>query len=286
MTTSVSEPAILHVTDADREIASTVERALWDEPILRGGHSAIEVSVEQGVVTLRGHVLGLTAKAQAIDVARHVRGVRKVVEHLVGDDQLEIEVAQALAHDARTRGDNIRVYVHQGAVDLHGPVGSAECRAAAEDIAAHVPHVRAVVNHLELPEAPATMPEPRLVEPRAGQAVTATDMLLGSVERVIVNPHDRRVTALVVHGRFPDLLQWEPAMYPDEMPKLERRVLIPIDAVHNVGEGGVMLRVSGVDAACYVEYDAAQYIAPAGEPEVPYPYDAGEILFERSVTGS
>ena len=283
MTTLGTEPATrVAGTSVDHELAEAVERALWDEPILRGGHSAIEVEVAQGAVTLRGHVLSVTAKAQACEIARHVPGVRKISDHLVADEQLEIDVAQALARDPRTRSDNIRVYVHQGAVDLHGPVARDETCAAAAEVAARVPYVRAVVNHLKRSDALSEVAEPCLAEPRVGQEVTATDMPLGRVEEVIVNPHDRQVLALVVLGHFPDVLRWETGMYPDEMPKQERRVLIPVEAVHNVGEAGVMLRTTGLGAACYPSYDSARYETPTSEPDVPYPYHPGDVLFERA----
>ena len=53
---------------------------------------------------------------------------------------------------------------------------------------------------------------------------------LGYVERVIINPHNRRVTAFVTHGSFPDMQHADVYELPDYKAQ-ERRVVVPIGAM-------------------------------------------------------
>ena len=66
---------------SDDQIQQQVEDALdWAEPVLDG--SRIDVTVDQGVVTLRGAVNNLSEKLTAERVALQVRGVEAVINEL------------------------------------------------------------------------------------------------------------------------------------------------------------------------------------------------------------
>jgi hypothetical protein len=85
------------------------------------------------------------------------------------------------------------------------------------------------------------------------------------------------VTAFITHGDFPDLTRTTPRMLPSEMPKQERRLVIPIEAVGEVTDEGVELRVSGMEAPRYPEFAQAHFVAP--DAEWP-PYQRADVLLD------
>lgn len=265
----------------DSAIAADVDWALWDDEVIREiDAETIDVAVHDGVVVLSGYASTPVSKARAERAARSVAGVLGVENRIVTDAELVSAVAQALARDPRTRGQRLFVHARHGIVYLSGEVASAAIRAAAEEVAAGLPTVRAVVNRVQAPGVSVDAEDLRVLQPAIGQEVYATEMLLGSVEQVVISPRNRRVTAIVVRGRFPDPERATPRMLPDQMPKQERRVVIPIRAVHEVTEGGVMLRISGIDAARYPDFDPANFVAPDAGWQPPHPYTHADVLLD------
>jgi osmotically-inducible protein OsmY len=114
----------------------------------------IGVTVDLGVVTLRGRVTRQLAKDRAVEHARVVRGVRAIVDRItmvpVGrtDRDLEFVVADVLSRDAVTAERPIAACVHDGMVRLSGEVDSiATMRIAVSDVLS-IPGVRRVSNDL------------------------------------------------------------------------------------------------------------------------------------------
>jgi osmotically-inducible protein OsmY len=109
---------------------------------------AIRVRVKQGIVTLEGHVPAHGFGHMAAQIAGRIKGVRQVRDRLVADDDLQVAVAVALGRDPRTRAVQPRVRIDSGRVTLIGRAPDEPTRAAAGAVAAAVPGVRGVVNHL------------------------------------------------------------------------------------------------------------------------------------------
>ncbi len=65
---------------SDDSIYDNVRRKLASDPVVKGG--ALEVDVQQGVVTLKGAVELEKQKTRAEKIAKKVDGVRKVVNQL------------------------------------------------------------------------------------------------------------------------------------------------------------------------------------------------------------
>lgn len=233
----------------DEAIASEVNDALWADDIVREtDYHDLDVSVNDGLVTLNGHTQTPGIKARAEQATHSARGALGVENRLVADDDLVIDVAQTLAHNARTRGQMISVYARNGVISLNGEVSSAEVRTAAEECAASVPRVRAIVNYLCAPGVEVDAEDQRVLQPSRGCAVYASDMPIGHVEHVIIYPRNRRVTAIVVHGELPDLRYDQPYQLPVNLPQQERRVVIPISAMHVVTTS-VSLNITSIEAA-------------------------------------
>ncbi len=266
----------------DSVIAAEVDQALWDDEIIRRlDFETIGATVRDGVVVLIGYAATPMSRALAEHAARRIAGVQGVINQIVTDREVVSAMAQALARDPRTHAQQIFVASDHSVVTLRGEVPSATIRATAEGFAISVGQVRAVVNMIEAPSGVPVAEEQRVVQPRVGQEVYATDTLVGRVERVIISPRHRRVTALVVHGEFLDAGRAGPTTQRDERPKLVRHVVIPIDAVRHVTVGGVFLNVRGIEATHYPDFDPGDVVTPDAGWQPPYPYTYADVLLDR-----
>jgi osmotically-inducible protein OsmY len=121
-----------------------------------------EIAVEcrdDGDVVLRGSVVNLLQRAEAVRTARGVPGVRAVDDQMrtrpVGAEHRAAAETEAAVLDALIRDDAVPAYgvdvdVDGGKVALCGAVDSASQRDAAERIARRVPGVSEVRNRLKV----------------------------------------------------------------------------------------------------------------------------------------
>ncbi len=270
----------LLVYRSDRDIAADIEHALWQRDSLPEiDHRAMEVIVHNGIVDLRGYVLRPGSRDLAGQVAQATRGVSVVENHLITDGEVVCAVSQALAHDPCTRDHPVWVHVERGFVFLSGTVPDGATRAAVADNIGSIPLVRGVINQVCAPGIAVDAETERVLQPPIDHEVYGLDMQLGRVERVMINPGNRLVTALVVHGGFPDLEATNRRLYTDDAIRHERRVVIPITAVRTITDGAVLLDIDGKTAARYTDVTTANYVAPDVGWQPPHPYRWEEILF-------
>ena len=113
----------------DKELKPHVENALDWEPSLDA--TDIGVSVDDGVVTLRGNVASFSARTTAARVALRVYGVKAVANdltvHLATDfERTDTEIAQAavaaLTWNSIVPHDRVTVAVADGRITLSGTV--------------------------------------------------------------------------------------------------------------------------------------------------------------------
>ena len=281
---SVGKKDLQGLRDYGLDDALTVEvkHALWSDEILRNtDYQEIGVSVEDGIVKLRGHVISMMNKTRTERAASSVAGVLGLENDLVLDQDLANGVAQALGHDEHTRFAGISVGAQNGFITLNGHVHSADIRESAEAIAASVPQVRGVINCLQAPNVVIDPKEHQVWQPLIGKEVSAADMQLGHVERVIIDPRNRRVTAFVARGSFPEPGDKDGYRSPGEDVPQERSVIIPIDAVRYATDSSVLLKVSGAEAALYRAFAPADFVYPPAGWQPPYPYHWEQVLFDE-----
>ncbi|HXF63218.1 MAG TPA: BON domain-containing protein [Caldilineaceae bacterium] len=125
------------------EIRERLNQAVYD-------FRDVIVSLENGIVRLRGTVEGTAAKRHAEQSVRSVQGVLDVENQLDTNSALAARVTAALASDPRTHLAVIEVISDRGVITLNGRVKDAETRQAAEEIASEQPGVVAVINGLEV----------------------------------------------------------------------------------------------------------------------------------------
>ncbi|HEC24332.1 MAG TPA: BON domain-containing protein [Chloroflexi bacterium] len=145
MVQQIIEPKI---SKDDILLYDRVKHAIESLPMVRETHVPIDIQIEDGVVTLSGIVLSPVMRRAVLYVTATTPGVRKVVDNLTDDSQIEMGVAQALASDSTLKERGISVSSYQGAVTLSGKVISEEERRAAIERASEVPGARMVIDRL------------------------------------------------------------------------------------------------------------------------------------------
>lgn len=148
---------------SDQQLADKIGKQLaYDRVGYGNAFNAIDVSVNNGVVTLSGHALGPVAKQSALNLASHTPGVTNVVDKVQVDppspmdDELRVRVARAvygypsLNKYAINPANPIRITVVSGHVILSGVVDSKADKDVAGIQANTVSGVFSVVNNLQV----------------------------------------------------------------------------------------------------------------------------------------
>jgi osmotically-inducible protein OsmY len=149
-------------TDAQLR-ADVMDELEWD-PSVNAAH--IGVMVNDGVVTLAGHLESHMEKRAAERAVRHVAGVRGIAldlevklspRHARGDHEIAEAAVAALALNSLVPEGKVQVEVENGWVTLRGEVEWAYQYASAEQSVAPLAGVRGIVNHIVIrPAANAT----------------------------------------------------------------------------------------------------------------------------------
>ena len=134
----------------DPEIAADVVTAL---ELYSTIPDRVQAAVHNGHVTLTGRVAWMFQKRDAEKAVRHVRGVRRVMNHIAVTPQgIEHEVHDRIADVLESNGTvsarGIAVTISDDAVTLTGTVRTCLEREAAERIAADQPGINRVDNHI------------------------------------------------------------------------------------------------------------------------------------------
>jgi osmotically-inducible protein OsmY len=140
---------------SDKTLRHDVLNELDFEPCLDAAH--IGVAVDEGVVTLTGHVLSYAEKVAAERAARRVRGVRAIAQEIhvqssqderFSDDALAKRAADILGWNIQVPSDSIAITVQQGWVTLSGEVDWQFQRQAAEEDIRRLSGVRGIHNEI------------------------------------------------------------------------------------------------------------------------------------------
>jgi osmotically-inducible protein OsmY len=266
--------------NADASIAEKVERAFRNNGKLRStDYREIDVAVKAGIVFLSGHVISTSNQQLAEDAARTIPGVLGVKSYLVPDDKIIREVAGALGKIEHVYGVKFFTGARNGVVVLNGDVSSTNVRSLAEKCAANFPGVRGVINNIRAPGADLKAEDQRFLQPSIGEQIYFRNDISGKVERVVINPNNRRVVGMVVRGRYSNLQEDPRFLAYGEDPTPERLVIIPISTMRYLTKSAGFLKIDSAEAAMYSDYDPSRFIAPRDDWTPPYPYCPNEVLF-------
>ncbi len=144
-------PKLLGLPDDD-EIAKDLRHRLEKDFLVPSGQ--ITVSVEDGVVTLRGTVRLHLQREAAREEAQQTKGVRfvnnfiEISRDMPSPKSIGLDIERALARSAQVDAKNIRVTADGGHVTLSGTVRSYAERTEAVDAAWRAKGVTNVTDHI------------------------------------------------------------------------------------------------------------------------------------------
>lgn len=186
--------------DIQDEISSQMENNVWIN------ENPIQITVQQGVVTLKG-VVGSLAEKRRVRRAAMVNGVTSVNDDglfvkkwaqgevrrssKVGrktDEETQEILRRAFRIDPRISLGNLDLEVHDGVVTLHGKVPHLKIKQAAKQVAKHTRGVLWVKNFIKV--RPETIMSDEEIEQKVAKALE---------NNAYVNTHDLAVS--VVNGR-------------------------------------------------------------------------------------
>ncbi|MGE8656791.1 MAG: BON domain-containing protein [Achromobacter sp.] len=180
---------------SDEALRERVRQALAFEPSIDELH--IGVAVENGVVTLSGHVESYAQKLAAEHTVQHVKGVRGIAQEIevraaaakqLADDQIAARALSIIAWDATVPDGKVQVTVQKGWVTLSGTVDWFYQRDAAERAVRKLSGVIGISNTIEV--APSVRAGD--IKRRIEEALLRSAQL--EANRVQVSVQDNKVT--------------------------------------------------------------------------------------------
>jgi sporulation protein YlmC with PRC-barrel domain len=123
--------------------------------------------------------------------------------------------------------------------------------------------------------------EERFMQPRIGSEIYATDGQVGRVQQVVINPQNRRVTAVMLQVQVvaPQQLDWTET--PAARPPAPHPVLISLSRIRCAPSGALFLNVNSDQVSHATDFNPAAYTAPPVDWQPPYPYQRAEVLFSK-----
>lgn len=264
----------------DAAIKECIYNAFWKDDVLRAiEYSEIDVHVKNGVVYLNGHIVSTTSQNRIENAMRAIPGILGIKNNLVLDDKLTFQVAASLATLEHTYNCKFFTGASHGVVSLNGIVSDENVKLLAEKCVASNPNVRAVINNVRVSGAELESPDQPFLQPAIGEIIYFLDGVSGVVKQVIMNPNNRRVIAMTVHGKFIDLRN-EPNLQTDGKARLsEQLVTVPMNAVRYLTQTSGFLHINSNARKRYMAFDSDSFTTPKVDWVPPYPYCPNDVLF-------
>ena len=146
-------------TKADEALLHAVDTAFWNDHVLRAlEYPQIEIYARNGVVYLSGHIVSATSQSRIMSDIRTVPGIVEIRNNLVLDDKLTLDVASSLGKLEHIYNCKFFTGASHGVISLNGVVSSENVKLLAEKCSASHPHVRGVINNVQVTGAVAGLP--------------------------------------------------------------------------------------------------------------------------------
>lgn len=264
----------------DADLKTDIADALWKDDVLRAlEYNEIDVRVQAGVVYLNGHITGAGSQNRITTAIRAIPGIVEIKNNLILDDQLTLDAAAALGGLEHTYGCKFFTGASHGVVSINGTVSDKNIRVLAEKCVSENPNTRGVINNIQIPGNKPMVQDQPFRQPAIGQPIYFLDWVPGVVHRVIMNPNNRRVIAMIVRGKFTSQqLESNSGMGVTALPS-ERSVVIPIRTVRHLTKTSVFLFINSSQRNQYMDFSAAHFIPAPRSWIPPYPYCPDEVLF-------
>lgn len=145
----------------DMNLKKAIEEELEWEPSVSAEH--IGVAVDDGIVTLTGHVRSYAEKLAAENATRRIKGVRGIAEDIevrflndkkTADDQIAKRALDVIEWASTIPNDAVQVKVRNGVVTLTGNVDWFYQKDDADAAVHKLSGVRAVINDIKIKQRP------------------------------------------------------------------------------------------------------------------------------------
>jgi osmotically-inducible protein OsmY len=264
----------------DAAVKGSIERALWNDNVLRAiEYQEIDVHVKNGVVYLHGHIVNTNSKSRIENAIRAIPGILGIQNHLVLDDKLTLDVAGSLGQLEHTYDCKFFTGASHGVISLNGNVSDENVKLLAEKCAANNPNVRGVINNVRVTGAEQELQAQPFLQPTLGEIIYFIDWVSGVVKQVIMNPNNRRVTAMIIEGKFTNphdeinLLTDGAAQLPEHL------VVVPMNEVRYLTKVSGFLYINSNQRNRYTEFDPTRFFTPKNGWKAPHPYCPEDVLF-------
>lgn len=265
---------------ADAAITVHIERALWNDDVLRAIESSeIAVQVRNGIVYLSGHIVGTTSQSRIKKALQAIPGLLGVQNNLVLDDRLTLEVAGSLGTLEHTHGCKFFTGASHGVVSLNGMVSDENVKLLAEKHVSANPNVRAVLNNVRVSGVERDVQDQTFLQPTIGQIIYFLDGIRGVVMQVIIDPNNRRVVAMILRGQFAKQPQELISTNSGQARSPEHLVVVPLDAVRYLNRASGFLHINSHERERYTDFDSSHFSPPKADWKAPFPYCPDDVLF-------
>jgi osmotically-inducible protein OsmY len=265
---------------SDRFILNEVDHLLWNDATLKNtDFGQIDVRVKNAVITMNGHVINSMNETRAVNAVKNIPGVVDVKSFLIPDDKLTLEISQVLGKIEQVEGCKFFTRVENGQAVLHGEVNNSSLRDQAEQSVAQIPWVRGVINEITIQGMDLEPEDRRFFQPEIGKVVTFEDGVSVEVQKVIINPNNRRVVAMVLRGKLSDLHAVDQKGLLQNGTGGESIIVLPTNFILFMNNDAGSLRINSYETNKYEVYDPSRYFPPAKDWLPPYPYCSQEVLF-------
>ena len=268
------------IRKTDAALKESIYHAFWKDDVLRAiEYDEIDVQVHNGVAYLSGHIVSTISQRRITNAMRVVRGILGIQNDLVLDDKLTREVAGALGYLEQTYGCKFFTGASHGVVSLGGIVGDHTVKLLAEKRAASHPNVRGVINDVRVSGVKPEFKNQPFLQPTIGETIYFLDGLSGIVKQVIINPNNRRVTAMTIQGNFKDQRYEFNALTDGKARLPEQLVTVPMSLVRYLTRVSGFLEIRSSERNGYLDFDPASFHSPGRDWVPPYPYCPDDVLF-------
>ncbi len=265
---------------SDAAIKENIYHAFWKEDVLRAlEYFEIDVHVKNGIVHLSGHILSRASQGRIKSAMKNIPGILGVVNDLVSDDNLTLEVSTSLGALEHTYGCKFFTGASHGVVSLNGKVKNINIKLLAEQRAAANPNVRGVIDNIQVTGIKMESKSQPFQQPAIGVTIYFLDGISGVVKQVAINPNNRRVTAMILLGRFSNQERDLQTMNNGEARQPEQRIVVPVDTVRYLTKSSGFLHIRSYESNRYMDFDPEAFFAPDLAWTPPYPYCPKDILF-------
>ena len=268
------------IQKSDADIQKSINNALWKDKVLRAlDYNEMDVHVKNAVVYLNGHIVGTSSQNRIEYAIQAIPGIRGIRNNLVLDDKLTCEVAGSLGELEHTYNCKFFTGVSHGVVLLNGQVANTDVRMMAEQCAASHPEVRGVINNILVPGVDLGLQDHRFLQPPIGKKIHFSDGISGFVKKVVINPDNRRVVAMIIQGNFDKSRGYLNLSNKNGGRSVEQQLDIPMSVMRHLTKSSGFLTIQSTEFTKYQAFDVSRFILPNNDWTPPYPYCPDDVFF-------